>query len=122
MVPPTAEAAPCNVAVSVTLLPMPTWIDDADVTPGDDCVVSIVGCLQFENAIGPAKSFRTAVKDCDERVCGKNVLIQPWNPAAPRSMPPSISAFCASVVVLAPEPMRHTQPPQVMGVLPAFTP
>src|SRR5215831_17517242 len=108
MVPPTAEAVPCSVAVSVTLLPIPTWIDEADVTPVDDCVVSIVGCLQFENAIGPAKSFSVAVNCCAERVCGKKVLMQPWKPAAARSMPPSMSAFVASVVELVPLPVRQT--------------
>ena len=115
-------AVPCNVAVSVTLEPMPTVIDAAGVTFADDCVVVMVGDLQFENAIGPAKSLSTAVNDCDERVCGRNVLMQPWKPAAARSMPPSMNAFWASVVVLAPLELRQTQPPHVIAVAPELTP
>src|SRR4051812_49187790 len=82
----------------------------------------MVGDLQFEKAIGPAKSLRTAVNDCDERVWGRNVLMQPWKPAAARSIPPSMNAFCASVVVLAPVELRQTQPPHVIGVLAELTP
>ena len=118
--PPTCAAVPCNVAVSVTLAPSPTVMFAPDVTPADACSVVTVGVLQFEKAIGPAKSLRTEVNEGDERVCGKKVLMQPVKPSAVRSMPPSMNALVSSVVVPAPLPSRHTQPPHVIG--PAFTP
>src|SRR6478752_6344443 len=92
------------------------------VTPADDCCVVTVGVLQFEKAIGPAKSFRTDVNVADERVCGKNVLMHPVKPAAARSMPPSINVLVSNVAVPTPLPLRHTQPPQVMPFAPVFTP
>ena len=91
-----------------------------DVTPADACDVVMVGDLQFENATGPAKSFRTDVNEGDERVCGKKVLMQPVKPAAVRSMPPSMNALVSSVGVPVPLPLRQTQPPHVMSA--EFTP
>src|SRR5262245_20976611 len=92
------------------------------VWPPADCDVVTVGDLQLENAIGPAKSFRTDVNEGDVRVCGKNVLTQPVKPAAARSMPPSISVFGSKVGVPTPDALRQTQPPQVMPLAPVFTP
>src|SRR5258706_11188102 len=90
------------------------------VTPADDCSVVTVGVLQFEKAIGPAKSLRTEVNEGDERVCGRKVLRQRVKPIEVRSMPPSMNALVSRVVVPAPLPSRQTQPPHVMGA--AFTP
>src|SRR5689334_5255521 len=94
----------------------------APVVPSADCDVVTVGVLQFEKAIGPAKSFRTDVNDGDVRVCGRKVLTQPLKPAAARSMPPSMRVFVTKVLVPVPEPSRQTQPPQVMPFAPVFTP
>src|SRR6476646_8761089 len=93
-----------------------------DVTPADDCCVVTVGVLQFENAIGPAKSFSTEVNEGDDRVCGRKVLMQPVNPAAARSMPPSMKAFIRMVEVPVPLESRQTQPPQVMPAAGVLTP
>src|SRR3954469_3060629 len=94
----------------------------APLEPPADCCVVTVGVLQFENAIGPAKSLSTDVNDPDERVWGTNVLMQPLNPAAARSMPPSINSLVSSVPVPAPLASRQTQPPHVMPLAPVFTP
>src|SRR5262245_47385443 len=101
---------------------MPTVMFAPEVTPLDDCEVVIVGDLQFENAMGPAKSLSVDVNDGAERVCGRNVFKQPWKPALARSIPPSMNAFVRSVDVGAPVAFRQTHPPQVMPLAPVFTP
>ena len=51
-------------------------------------ILRIVVGLQVLNW-SSLKSFKTAVKDCEDRVCGRNELMQPLNPIAARSMPTS---------------------------------
>ena len=51
-------------------------------------LVTEISGLQVLNA-SRAKSFRVAVNDWEERVCGRNELIQPVNPAFARSIPTS---------------------------------
>src|SRR5438132_10041832 len=58
------------------------------------------------------KSFRTAVKDCDERVCGRNELIQPLKPIAARSTPTSNNSLVRIVEVSTPLAFRQAHPPQ----------
>src|SRR5947199_7738960 len=77
------------------------------------CFVRIVVGLQVLNW-SSLKSFSTAVKDCDERVCGRNELIQPLNPIAARSTPTSNASFVWIVEVSTPVASRQAQPPQPM--------
>src|SRR5437773_2741731 len=49
-----------------------------------------VGAGHVLKAIGPPKSLSVAVNDCDERVCGRKVRMQPLNPISDRLIPPSI--------------------------------
>ena len=68
------------------------------------------------NGTGRAKSLRTDVIDCDDRVCGRNVAMQPLKPKSLRLSPPSMNAFVRSVAVGVPSARRHSQPPQLVGV------
>ena|SRR5439155_5298255 len=79
------------------------------------CFVRIVVGLQVLNW-SSLKSFSTAVKDCEERVCGRNVLMQPLNPIAARSTPTSNASLSGSVEVSTPFLSRQAQPPQPVVV------
>src|SRR5438874_5364158 len=76
--------------------------------------------LQVLNGIS-WKSFSVAVNDCDERVCGTNVLRQLLNPSAFRFTPPSKNLLMSTVDCGAPLTSRQTQPPQSTAAVPLVT-
>ena len=78
--------------------------------------LSAVETLQEFRLIGPPKSFSTEVKDCEDRVWGRNVLTQPENLRVSRLTPPSMKSLVAtwSGEVTSVLPSRQTQPPQPM--------
>jgi hypothetical protein len=84
--------------------------------------VGVDGGGHVLNVIGPPKSFSVAVNDCDDRVCGQNVWMQPVKPSADRSIAPSMNSFLSIVVDESAPLSRQTQPPQPIARSPVFTP
>src|SRR5207244_3097709 len=76
--------------------------------------------LQVLNGIS-WKSFSVAVNDCDDRVCGMNVLRHWLKPSDFRFTPPSKNLFASTVDSGAPLTSRQTQPPQSTAPVPFVT-
>src|SRR5439155_12627579 len=105
-----------SVNVKVTLSPLWTRMSLPAFGVGEVERLSEVLGRQVLNGT-MAKSLSVDVNDCEVRVCGMNVLMQPVKPIEARFTLPSISSFVSMFATLFPLPSRHTQPPQ--GTAPA---
>src|SRR5438132_1032653 len=107
---PVIVTLPVLASLTTIVADWPTWIGLGVWLT----VVSVVAGRQVLK-VWTEKSFSTAVKDADERVCGRNVEMQPVKLSDLRSMPPSMSSFVAMLRFRVPSALRQAQPPHGTG-------